>query len=244
MGQSIEEYIEGCAICQETKINNHPSKEPLHPTEIPTKPYEIITSDLIVALPELDSFTAIAMITDQHSKQVIVEPCADNIDTNQLAEILIRQVFTQYRLPKKMISDRGPQYSSKVIKAVLKAMGVRSALSTAYHPQTDGASDRANQSIEQYLRAYTNRTQNNWAKLLPMAELAYNLHKHSATKKTPFELLLGYQPMWPSDISPDPKIPTAEQRLINMQLARSEATAALEIAEEAMKAQHDTYGAE
>jgi hypothetical protein len=130
------------------------------------------------------------------------------------------------------------------MKAVLKAMGVRSALSTAYHPQTDGASEQANQSIEQYLQAYTNRTQNNWAKLLPMAELAYNPHEHSATKKTPFELLLGYQPMWPSDINPDPKIPTAEQQLINMQLARSEATAALKIAEEAMKAQHDTYGAE
>jgi hypothetical protein len=49
MGQFIKEYVEGCAICQETKINTHPSKEPLHPTEIPTKPYEIITSDLIVA---------------------------------------------------------------------------------------------------------------------------------------------------------------------------------------------------
>jgi hypothetical protein len=151
MGQFIKEYIKGCAICQETKINTHPSKEPLHPTEIPTKPYEIITSDLIVVLPESDGFTAIAMITDQHSKQIIVEPCTDNIDANQLAEILIRQVFTQYRLPKKMISDRGPQYSSKVMKAVLKAMGVRSALSTTYHPQTDGTSERANQSIEQYL---------------------------------------------------------------------------------------------
>jgi transposase InsO family protein len=81
-----------------------------------------------------------------------VEPCTDNIDADQLAEILIRRVFTQYGLPKKMISDRGPQYSSKVMKTVLKAMGVRSALSTAYHPQTDGASERANQSIEQYLR--------------------------------------------------------------------------------------------
>jgi hypothetical protein len=76
---------------------------------------------------------------------------------------------------------------------------IRSALGTAYHPQTDGASEQANQSIEQYLRAYTKRTQNNWAKLLPMAELAYNLHEHSATKKTPFKLLLGYQPIWPSD---------------------------------------------
>jgi hypothetical protein len=81
-------------------------------------------SDLIVALPESDGFTAIAMITDRHSKQIIVEPCTNNINTNQLAEILIRRVFTQYRLPKKMISDRGPQYSSKVMKAVLKAMGV------------------------------------------------------------------------------------------------------------------------
>jgi hypothetical protein len=66
MGHFIKEYVEGCVICQETKINTHPSKELLHPTEIPTKPYEIITSDLIVAISESDSFTAIAMITDHY----------------------------------------------------------------------------------------------------------------------------------------------------------------------------------
>jgi len=128
------------------------------------------------------------------------------------------------------------------MRAVLSTLGIRSALSTAYHPQTDGASERANQSVEQYLRAYANRIQNNWAKLIPMAELAYNSHEHSATKKAPFELLLGYLPTWPSEINPDPKIPTAEQRLLNMQLARKEATAALEIAEESMRTQQDKYG--
>jgi hypothetical protein len=64
MGQFIKECVEGCSVCQETKINTHPSKELLHPTEIPTKSYKIITSDLITALPESDGFTAIAMITD------------------------------------------------------------------------------------------------------------------------------------------------------------------------------------
>ena len=242
MGQFIKEYVEGCAICQETKINTHPTKEPIHPTEIPTRPFQIITSDLIVGLPESDGYTALVMITDRHTKKITVEPCKDEIDADQLAEILVRRIFSQYGLAEKLISDRGPQYSSKVMRAVLSTLGIRSALSTAYHPQTDGASERANQSIEQYLRAYANRIQNNWAKLIPMAELAYNSHEHSATKKAPFELLLGYLPTWPSEINPDPKIPTAEQRLLNMQLARKEATAALEIAEESMRTQQDKYG--
>jgi hypothetical protein len=244
MSVFVKDYVEGCATCQETKNNTHPTKEPLHPTEIPEKPYKIITSDFIVGLPESNGYTAIMMITDRHSKRITLEPCKDEIDADGAAEILIRRIFSQVGLPEKLISDRGPQYASKVMRSVLKAFGIRSALSTAYHPQTNGASERANQSLEQYLRAYCNRIQNNWSTLLPIAELAYNTHTHAATKKTPFELLYGYNPIWPSELKIDEKIPTAEQRISTLEEARKEALAAMRIADGSMKQQHNTYGKE
>lgn len=83
--------------------------------------------------------------------------------------------------------------------------------------------------------------QNNWAKLLPIATMAYNLHVHAATKKTPFELLHGYIPTMPNVLKGDPNIPTAEERLKNLQRAQNKAEASLKIAAESMRIQHDKY---
>jgi hypothetical protein len=98
--------------------------------------------------------------------------------------------------------------------------------------------------IEQFLRAYCNRTQNNWAALLPYAEMAHNTHEHSATRKTPFKLLHGYIPKWPGQMIPDHNVPSSEHWISKLQSSRSKAQAALKIVQEAMKIQHDRYGEE
>jgi hypothetical protein len=242
MSQFIKNYVKGCATCQQTKINTHPTKEPLHPTEIPTKPFQIITQDLVTGLPESDGYDSILVITDRSTKTIITEPCNTTIDANGVADILIKSVFCKYGPAEKIISDRGPQFASQVMKATLRALGIRAALSTAFHPETDGASERAIQTTEQFLRAYCNNMQNDWAKLLPMASMAHNTHINSATKKIPFELLHGYLPTWPTLIQGDPFIPTVEERMKKLQNARKEAEAALRITAEAMKTQHDKYG--
>jgi hypothetical protein len=124
MSVFVKDYVEGCATCQETKNNTHPTKEPLHPTEIPEKPYKIITLDFIVGLPESNGYTTIMMITDRHTNRITLEPCKDEIDADGAAEILIRRIFSQVGLPEKLISDCGPQYASKVMRSVLKAFGI------------------------------------------------------------------------------------------------------------------------
>ena len=88
--------------------------------------------------------------------------------------MLMNNVFRYYGTLKKIISNRGPQFASQVMKTIAEGMGIRMALSTAYHPQTDGATECVNQELEQYLRAYCNRNQNNWADLLPYAEISHN----------------------------------------------------------------------
>jgi hypothetical protein len=240
----VKSYVDGCAICQETKNITHPTKLPLQPTELADKPFQFITIDFIVKLPESQGFDLILMIVDQHTQTVIAKPCNETFDADTTAELLIKQVFCKHGIPDKIISDWGPQFASKVMRATLRSMEVTSALTTAYHPQADGSTEHVNQEIEQFLRAYYNHTQNNWATLLPYAEMAHNTHKHSATKKTPFELLHGYTPKWPGQMIPDHNVPSLEHRINELQNSRSEAQAALKIAQEAMKIQHDRYGEE
>jgi hypothetical protein len=170
----IKNYVDRCAICQESKVRNHPGKEPLHPTEIPEYAFHMINIDFIMDLPSCRGKDSICVITDYLSKSMIVEPCEKTITADETMEIILRRVFSQREISKKIISDRRPQFASRVMKSILGAMGVRSALSTAYHPQTNGAVERLNQELEQYLRVFCNRNQDNWVELLPYAELSHN----------------------------------------------------------------------
>jgi hypothetical protein len=194
MSSFVKDFVDGCLVCQETKNITHPTRVPLQPTETPERPFQYITIDFIVKLPESEGQDSILMVTDQCTKAIVIILCIEKIDANQTAELLIKQVFCKYGVPKKIISDRGPQFASKVMKAVLESMQVKSALTTAYHPQADGTTERVNQEVEQYLWAYCNWTQNNWVSLLPYAEMTHNTRIHLATRKSPFELLFGYQP--------------------------------------------------
>ena len=210
--------------------------------EIPDLPFEIITMDFITDLPTSKGYDSILVCTDKCTKTIILSPCNKDADALKTADMLMNNVFRYYGTPKKIISDRGPQFASQVMKTIAEGMGIRMALSTAYHPQTDGATERVNQELEQYLRAYCNRNQNNWADLLPYAEISHNTRIHLATRQVPFETLHGFLPHWATITKTNPDVPAAHQRLQMMEHARKEASAATHIANEMMKRSHDRSG--
>src|SRR5271170_598240 len=152
----VKNFVEGCATCQETKNITHPTREPLHPTEIPDTPFETITMDFITDLPPSNRYDAILVCTDKCTKTIILAPCTKTINALGTAKLLMETTLRCYGMPKKIISDRGPQFASHVMKTITEGMGTCMALSTAYHPQTDRATERVNQELEQYLRAYCN----------------------------------------------------------------------------------------
>ena len=126
------------------------------------------------------------------------------------------------------------------MKTVFARLGVTGSTSTAYHPQTDGQTERVNQEMEQYLRAFTDVRQENWSALLPMAEFAHNTRAHSATRSSPFALLYGYDPEFM--IAPSEHlstVPAADERLEGLRRAQDDAKAALEVAAERMKTFYD-----
>ena len=124
----------------------------------------------------------------------------------------------------KVISNHRPQFASKFLQEVFIRLGITSALSTAYHPQTDGQTERVNQELEQYLRAFVDHHQSNWAALLPMVEVGHNNHADTATKVSPFCALYGYEPEFA--VMPSPtlsRVPRAEERLADLQQVQAEA---------------------
>jgi len=241
MSNFTKAYVDGCAICQSTKNITHPTKTPLIPTETPRGPWEHVTTDFITDLPEIRGFDSINVIVDKFSKAIVISPCKKTITASETAKLFLDNAWKRFGLPDKIISDRGPQFASKVSQEIWKALGITSAMSTAYHPQTDGETERVNQEIEQFLRATINQSPDNWLDLLPFAEFSHNNRVHSTTRKSPFEILMGYSPRF--TVKPiNPTAPEAEKRLENIRKLREEVSSSQAISDQAMKLARDKFG--
>ncbi|QRW25227.1 Retrotransposable element Tf2 protein [Rhizoctonia solani] len=142
-------------------------------------------------------------------------------------------------LPVRTISDRGTTFTGKFLRALYQRLGVKPSFSSAYHPESDGQTERVNQFIEFYLRSYVAADHSDWASWLPLAEYAYNNAKHSATGKTPFELVFGRNPvMNPSNIPAN--VPEADQVADTLAKEWKEAEAALRMSKEKMSGNKGT----
>jgi hypothetical protein len=198
MKHFITNYVKGCARCQATKVNHQPNKPPLYP--IPPNdtfgPFQGISLDLITKLPPSDGFDSILTVVDHDcSKGAFFIPCNETVDGPGIAKLYATHIFPHYGLPRKVISDRDPRFTSGFTTELCKVLGIKQNISSAYHPQTDGQSERANQSVEQYLRLYVNEQQDDWAKWLPMAQYTHNSWKNSTTQRAPYQALIGYIPL-------------------------------------------------
>lgn len=235
MSVFVRDYVDGCATCQATKNQPERSYGPIQPNAVPEVPFQIITTDFVTDLPPVDGFGSINVVVDRFTKMIKITPCTKTITAEGTATLLLDHVMRNYGLPKQIISDRGPQFASKVMQEILTKLGVESTMSTAYHPQTDGETERVNQEVEQYLRAFCNHQQNNWVSLIPFAEFSHNIRAHAATGKAPFELLYGYVPIFTPPVNPISENPEIESRMKQLTEARNEAQASLAIAAEVMK---------
>jgi deoxyuridine 5'-triphosphate nucleotidohydrolase len=234
--QDIYTWVQRCDSCQRYK--NFPAKKvgKLQPNEIPTKPWEIVSMDLLTDLPESGGYDAVLVVVDRFSKMVRLFRVNKTLHSSALAKLCWDHVWKDFGLPRIILSDRGPQFASNFIKAHNELLGIKTALSTAYHPQSDGQSERMIQEVQKTLRMYVNYFQNDWADKLSTVEFALNNTTKSSTGYTPFYLVLGQHPNpgnIPRDLSTCP--PSTEEFLEGMRIAREAAKKALEKAAESMK---------
>jgi len=230
----VTEYIKGCATCQMTKVNTHPAHPPMFPIT-PTKnacPFETVTMDFITKLPLSGGYDTILTITDTDcSKASVFIPCNEAIDSEGVALLYLNNIIPHYGIPHKIISDRDVRFVSKFSTELCHILNIRQNISTAYHPQTDGASERTNQTLEQYLCIFCGTQQNNWHAWLPLAQSTKNSWPSATTKKMPFDLLIGYTPQIHQPTRKT-DIPSLEQQLSAIDEARKAAQEAQRKAQE------------
>jgi RNase H-like domain found in reverse transcriptase/Integrase zinc binding domain/Chromo (CHRromatin Organisation MOdifier) domain len=225
----ITEYIKGCATCQQNKNLTHRIKTPMFriPSSISTKPFSHIAMDLITGLPKSGGHDAILTIVDHGCSQAaIFLPCSTTITGAGITQLYLEHLFQWFGLPQKIISDRDPCFTSHFARELTKGLGIDQNLSTAFHPQTDGLSERTNQWIEQYLCPITTN-QNDWRKWLPMATVVHNNSRNSTTGFAPNELLIGWEPPLAVEQRSESKNQTAEEYLSNIRHNRLMAIHAL-----------------
>jgi hypothetical protein len=150
--------------------------------------------DFIEQLPSSSGFTSILVIVDRLSKQGIFIPTFDTITSVQLAQLFVLHVFSKHGVPSHVTSDRGSEFVSHFFRSLGKALDMKLHFTSGYHPEGDGQTERTNQTLEQYLRAYCNYQQDNWSDLLPLAEFAYNNAPSATTGISPFFANKGYHP--------------------------------------------------
>jgi hypothetical protein len=156
------------------------------------------------------------------------------------AERFLTHVWKLHGLPLETVSDRGRPFNNAFMKALYTRLGINPRFSTAYHPQTDGQTERVNQHIEQYLRLFVNHRQSNWASLLPLAEFTYNNSVNTSTGRTPFYANYGYHPGFSSVAEPSNNA-DAEERAQEIQRVQEDLKEALKLAQEVHQWNYDCY---
>jgi hypothetical protein len=199
--QTVKQYVKGCAACARAKSTNQKPYGLLQPLDVPSARWQRINIDFITKLPTSNGNDTIITIVDGLTKRAIWTATTEkDLTAQRFAEIFIDVYFRLHGIPESIVSDRDVRFTSDFWQHLNEIWRTKLRMSTAFHPQTDGLAEKVNSIVERYLRTFAAGNERNWAKLLPLAEFAYNASKHKATEKTPFEADLGYVPRMPLDV--------------------------------------------
>ncbi|GJP40450.1 hypothetical protein CLOM_g132 [Closterium sp. NIES-68] len=198
MADDVQKFVTSCDTCQRMKSSKQKKAGLLQPLPVPEQPWQVVSLDFITGLPPTSSgHDAILVVIDKFSKMGHFIPTHTTARTEETAQLFVRHIISQHGIPTTLISDRDPKFTSKFWKELMSLLGTKLAMSSAYHPQTDGQTERLNQIVEQLLRAACKDDISKWDLHLPVLEFAYNNATHAATGQTPFFLCYGRHPLTP-----------------------------------------------
>ncbi|XP_015279897.1 PREDICTED: retrotransposon-like protein 1, partial [Gekko japonicus] len=237
----VDQYVSTCDVCRRAKEVPAKPSGLLRPLPVPSSPWEIISMDFIVDLPRSHGHSCIFVVVDLLTKMAHFVPCPKIPTGPETAQLYLHHIFRLHGAPAQIISDRGPQFSSRFWQALHQGLGTEVHLSSAYHPQTDGQTERTNATLEQYLRCYTTYQQDNWYSLLPLAEFAYNNAVHSSIQVTPFAANYGYNPRFFLPVEPPSDVPAADARIQELHALHELLREQLQHAKEAYKRAADRH---
>ena len=192
MKKEIAEFVYACLICQKSKIEHQKPSGFMQPMFIPEWKWDSISMDFVSGLPRTPmNCEAIWVVVDRLTKSAHFIPVRMDYSMERLAQLYIEKIVSLHGVPSSIVSDRDPRFTSKFWEGLQKALGTKLRLSSAYHPQTDGQTERTIQSLEDLLRACVLEKGGAWDSYLPLIEFTYNNSYHSSIGMAPFEALYG-----------------------------------------------------
>ncbi|XP_031376072.1 uncharacterized protein LOC116191936, partial [Punica granatum] len=206
MKRDVERICGRCITCRQAKSRVQPNGL-YTPLPIPSEPWIDISTDFVLGLPRTKrGRDSIFVVVDRFSKMAHFIPCHKTDDASHVADLFFREIVRLHGMPRTIVSDRDAKFLSYFWKTLWCKLGTKLLFSTTCHPQTDGQTEVVNRTLSTLLRAIIKKNIKTWEECLPHVEFAYNRSVHSATKFSPFEVVYGFNPLTPLDLSPLPLI--------------------------------------
>ncbi|GJP62447.1 hypothetical protein CLOP_g19509 [Closterium sp. NIES-67] len=204
MADDVRKYVSSYTACHIIKSSHQRAAGLLQPLDPPERPWQQVTMDYVTGLPAGPSGNdAILVVVDRLTKMAHFITCQQTITAEQTAQLFLTNVIRLHGLPSAIISDRDPKFTSNFWRHLWDQFGTKLQFSSAYHPQTDGQTERVNQTMEQLIRT-TCTDPSTWEKSLPLFEFGYNNATSATTNQSPFFLNYGQDPVVPSTTTIEP----------------------------------------
>jgi hypothetical protein len=244
MTEEVADYVRHCVHCQRNKSSNEKPQGLLQPIPAPDGPWQNVSMDFIMPLPKTKTgYDAVLVFVDMFSKMTHFVPTHVTLDAVECADLFITHIFRLHGMPRKLVSDRDKLFTSEFWRVVTTRLGTDHVMSTAYHPQSDGQTERTNRILEDCIRHYVNPAHDDWDSHLPLVEFAVNNAWQESTQSSPFKLVYGYHPNTPQSLQTGrfqpSKVPAATKFTADMYTRLKDAKAAIEAAQQRQKAWAD-----
>lgn len=210
MERGIKEYVAACGICARNKTSRQAAVGLLNPLPVPSRPWSDISMDFVTGLPSTEGNTSVMTVVDRFSKMVHFIPLHKLPSAKKTAEVMLSHVFRLHGFPRDIVSDRGPQFVSRFWKEFCSLLDATVSLTSGYHPESNGQTERLNQELETGLRCLVAQNPSTWSKHLIWVEYAHNTLPCSSSGLSPFQCAYGYQPPLFPAVEKESSVPSAQ----------------------------------
>lgn len=194
MKASVKNYVAECTVCQQAKPDRSKYPGLLQPLPVPDHAWQIISMDFVEGLPRSHNANTILVVVDTFSKYAHFLPLLHPYTALKVAQIFLDSVYKLHGLPHSIISYRDKIFTSRFWQELFRLSGTTLKMSSSYHPQMDGQTERVNECLETFLRSFVHTCPSKWSLWLSLAEYWYNTSPHSSLGRSPFEVLYGRSP--------------------------------------------------
>ena len=246
MFKDIEHWCKSCVDCAMKKMPRNRRKAPLLPIPVDGA-FDRVAMDILGPFPATDDGNRYIIVFSDYYTRWPEAFALKSIEASRIAHLLVDEILSRHGAPRTLLSDRGSNFLSSIVKEVCNLMNTRQLHTTAYHPQTDGLVERFNGTLAEGLSMYVSTHQRDWDKHIPLVLFSYRVSPNATTHESPFYLLYGREPRLPIDTalllpSPNLSASVTEHRariVSNLEEAQAAIQSNTQLAQQRMKEQYD-----